>query len=407
MAAIIAGLRGGIAEDKSASKLAKTSISLLAGHLDSVTLTDFLRHGGLPRFLSMVVNDKCNLHCRHCYLQTADAGTSLLTNKEWECVVEGICHSDVRMVCLSGKEVFVGNTGSAVLSMLQHARAEHRAFFNLGAITNGTLLQSHKSNLIKGSLSYLDISLDGLREDHDSIRGQGAFDRTVANVQWLVPILGNSLFSMVTLNSENSGQIPKIVTNMSQLGFQGMGFGFYLPQSYTDISLSLGSHNYAWFFKTLHELASIEVTQPISVLIDLDTSLLDQMLAFLRSNWFNPTTLKVDRMGELYNEYQFGNGVTLQFRITPYPTGIWKSSRLNPDGSYLAAEDTVDAKLYQQYALANILDFNFDLEAMNLFVMDSPRVKHILSDYTDRILPKIVDAAHSRFTDTVVPVLVE
>jgi sulfatase maturation enzyme AslB (radical SAM superfamily) len=396
MAAIIAGLRGGVTEDVTATKAADFSRELLAGRISRSDLASFLKNGGLPRFLSMVVNDTCNLQCRHCYLQTDRLGVPFLTIPEWERVVDSLCDSDVRMVCLSGKEVFFGKAGPQVLSLLQQARSENRGFFRLGAITNGTLLHAHRNALEGESMSYLDISMDGMRESHDAVRGTGSFDRTAANVAWLAPLLQDRLFCNTTLLAENVGQMPEIVTGMSRLGFHGMGFGFYLPQKYTDNSLILESSEAARIFESLHSLASIQVARPISVLIDLDTVTLDQMLAFLRSDWFAPESLKVDRMGELYNEYRFVNGVTLQFRITPYPTGIWKASRLNPDGSYLAAEDTVDAKSYHKRAIANIRDFDFDVEAMNRFCMESQRVEEILDEYAATVLPWIVDAAHSR-----------
>ncbi len=398
MAAIIAGLRGGVTEDTSATKWADFSRDLLAGRVQQPALAYFLESGGLPRFLSMVVNDTCNLKCRHCYLQTEQNGTPFLTTAEWERVVDALCASDVRMVCLSGKEVFFGKAGPQVLDLLQKVRNENRGFFRLGAITNGTMLHAHRNALVHGGMSYLDISMDGMREAHDAVRGAGAFDRTASNVAWLAPVLQERLFCMTTLLAENVHQIPEIVSGMSRLGFHGMGFGFYLPQKYTDGALVLESRESTRIFGYLHALESIPIAQPITVLIDLDIITLDQMLAFLRSEWFEPETLKVDRMGELYNEYCFPNGVTLRFRVTPYPTGIWKASRLNPDGSYLAAEDTVNAKAYGERAIANIRDFDFDFEAMNRFAMNSPRVREILDDYSVNIMPRIVEAAAPRMS---------
>lgn len=403
MAAIIAGLRGGVTEDLSATKWGDFSRELLAGRVNHASLTRFLKSGELPRFLSMVVNDACNLQCRHCYLQTDRSGTPFLNVAEWERVTDSLCNSDVRMVCLSGKEVFFGKSGPKVLAMLQQARKDNRGFFRLGAITNGTLLHAHREALEDGGMSYLDISMDGMREAHDAIRGLGSFDRTASNVDWLAPLLQDRLFCMTTLLSENVDQMPGIVSEMSRLGFQGMGFGFYLPQHYTDKSLILESNETARIFDSLHALASVQIHRPISVLIDLDTVTLDQMLGFLRSDWFSPEDLKVDRMGELYNEYRFTNGVTLQFRITPYPTGIWKASRLNPDGSYLAAEDTVDAKSYRKMTIANIRDFDFDLDAMNRFAMESPRVQSILDDYATTIMPQIVEAAQAKMQNLHLP----
>lgn len=396
MACLVAGLRGGVAEDVSATNLGTISTRLLAGDLSRAEIEDFLRSGGLPRFLSIVVNSTCNLRCRHCYLQMEDSAEPMLTLPEWERVTASLCDSDIRMVCLSGKEVFVGSTGPAVLSMLQQARAQNRGFFRLGTVTNGTRLHLHPQLFADENFSYLDISMEGMRETHDAVRGNGSFDRTVSNVRWLAPRFADRLFSMVTLMSENVHQIPEIVAGMSELGFRQMGFGFYLPQTYTDSSLALESADSAHIFDVFHKLANLSVPQPIAVQVDLDTILLPHTLAFLRSEWFDPASLKVDRMGELFNEYRFNNGVTLRFRLIPYPTGIWKASRLNPDGSYLAAEDTMDAKSYSEHAIANIRDFDFDIVAMDRFALDSPRIQQILDRYTENILPRIVEAAAPR-----------
>jgi len=326
-----------------------------------------------------------------------ESAKPLLTLPEWERVTASLCDSDIRMVCLSGKEVFVGSIGPAVLDLLQRARAENRGFFRLGTITNGTRLHLHPDAFHEeSSFSYLDISMDGMQEVHDAVRGKGSFDRTVANVRWLAPRFADRLFSMVTLLSENVNQIPELVAGMSGLGFRQMGFGFYLPQRYTDSSLALESTDAVRIFDVLHELATISVAQPIAVQVDLDTIVLDQLLTFLGSDWFDPATLKVDRMGELFNEYRFGNGVTLRFRMIPYPTGIWKASRLNPDGSFLAAEDTIDAKSYAERSIANIRDFDFDFNAMHRFALDSPRIQQIFDEYAENVLPKIVAAAAPR-----------
>jgi len=131
----------------------------------------------------------------------------------------------------------------------------------------------------------------------------------------------------------------------------------------------------------------------------MDCHMLDQLLPFLRSRWFDPTKVKVDRMGEVFVSHPLDNGVTLNFRFTPYPTGIWRSARLNSDGSYLASEDTVNAKEYSRRAIANIRDFDFNLEAMNRFAMQSPRVQEILGDYEARILPLLVEAAGPRLRE--------
>ena len=395
MALLIAGLRGGLIEDPSRKGPATSVLNLLSGRLDSAGLRSFLREPQ-PRNLTAVVNNSCNLKCRHCYLQVDELSAEPLTVQEWERVTASICNSNFQLVCLSGKEVFLGSTGPAVLSMMSAARKEQRGFFRLGVITNGTLLEPHRQRLIGSELSYMDISLDGLKDAHDSIRGAGTYDRVAKTMEWVGPAFGARVFAMTTLLTENFRQVPEVAQGLHRLGFQNIGFGFYRPQTYTDSSLIIDREDSVSVFDGLDELAHIQIEQPLTVLFDMDCHMLDQLIPFLNSKWFDPANLKVDRMGDVFVSHQLNNGVALKFRFSPYPTGIWRSARLNPDGNFLAAEDTVNAKLYNQRSLGNIRDFDYDIEALNEHASKSERVQQILEDYESRILPMLVSAASSR-----------
>lgn len=395
MALLIAGLRGGLIEDPSRKGPATSVLDLLSGRLDSAGLRAFLRDPQ-PRNLTVVVNNSCNLKCRHCYLQVDELTAVALSIQEWKRVTASICKSNFQLVCISGKEAFLGSTGPAVLSMMATARKEQRGFFRLGVITNGTLLEPHRQRLIDSELSYMDISLDGLQAAHDSIRGAGTFDRVAKTMEWVGPAFGERVFAMTTLLAENFRQVPEVAQGLHRLGFQNIGFGFYRPQKYTDSSLIIDRQDSESVFDGLDKLADIQIEQPLTILFDMDCHMLDQLIPFLNSKWFDPANLKVDRMGDVFVSHQLRNGISLKFRFSPYPTGIWRSSRLNPDGNFLAAEDTVNAKLYKQHSLGNIRDFDYDIEAINEHAAKSGRVQEILEDYESRILPLLVSAASRR-----------
>lgn len=55
----------------------------------------------------------------------------------------------------------------------------------IGVITNGTLIHNYIDQLQEISPDYFDISIDGLPETHDAIRGKGTFKKLQSNLTWL------------------------------------------------------------------------------------------------------------------------------------------------------------------------------------------------------------------------------
>lgn len=96
--------------------------------------------------------------------------------------------------------------------------------FTLGMITNGVLLDRHME-ICKSSFKKIYVSIDGPRDIHDSIRGDGVFDRATANLAELArsdvnvtvtsvlsPILLDRLDEFVSI-AENSGADELLLQN--------------------------------------------------------------------------------------------------------------------------------------------------------------------------------------------------
>ena len=57
----------------------------------------------------------------------------------------------------------------------QVARSAKEAGMNVGIITNGTLLDRDIAARLMGYVDYIQISIDGLQDQHDRIRGPGSY----------------------------------------------------------------------------------------------------------------------------------------------------------------------------------------------------------------------------------------
>lgn len=136
--------------------------------------------GGAPRpVVVWAVTKACNLKCVHCYA-SADANPSPdeLTNAEGKALLEDIKKFGCPAVLFSGGEPLVRPD---VLDLIAHARSLE---LPVTLSTNGLLInEAMADNLLDVGLRYVGISIDGIRERHDKLRGmEGAFDQTLAAI---------------------------------------------------------------------------------------------------------------------------------------------------------------------------------------------------------------------------------
>ncbi|MBN1765739.1 MAG: 12,18-didecarboxysiroheme deacetylase [Sedimentisphaerales bacterium] len=161
----------------------------------TVEPSDPLRYGRrakeLPSHLLQFSQDKkpivvwnttrrCNLACVHCYSQSANRQyEGELTTEEGLALLEDLAQFGAPVVLFSGGEPLLRND--------LHALIKHARELGLRAVisTNGTLIdQAQAEQFAEEGLSYVGVSLDGMRETNDKFRGhQGAFDEALAGIR--------------------------------------------------------------------------------------------------------------------------------------------------------------------------------------------------------------------------------
>ncbi|MBQ5995018.1 MAG: radical SAM protein [Clostridia bacterium] len=136
-----------------------------------------------PFVLQWHITHKCNLHCAHCYQQeySSHAGLPELIEvlDKYERFL--FLHGFKPHIFLTGGEPF---SSENLFPLLEEIKKRGMPFTLL---TNGTLIDIHKAN----RLAFLQpecvqVSLDGTREIHDGIRGQGSFDMALRGIDSLV-----------------------------------------------------------------------------------------------------------------------------------------------------------------------------------------------------------------------------
>jgi len=187
----------------------------------TVEPSDPLRYGrkakDLPSHLLQFSRDKkpivvwnttrrCNLACVHCYSQSANQNyKDELTTEQGLAVLEDLAEFGVPVVLFSGGEPLMRPD---LLTLIERARQlGMRAVIS----TNGTLIDQNKAErFAQVGLSYVGISLDGMRETNDKFRGQqGAFDAAITAIRNCKKT-GVKVGLRFTINKRNLADVPAI-----------------------------------------------------------------------------------------------------------------------------------------------------------------------------------------------------
>jgi MoaA/NifB/PqqE/SkfB family radical SAM enzyme len=123
----------------------------------------------------LFVNNKCNLTCRHCNIYSRHSPIT----KTFDTIKEELKYSydlGSRFVDLEGGEPLLWREGTNDLNSVIDW-AKELGFYSITVTTNAQLPFS------QCRADSIWVSLDGLGHYHDRIRGQGAFDKLVKNIE--------------------------------------------------------------------------------------------------------------------------------------------------------------------------------------------------------------------------------
>ena len=201
----------------------------------TVEPSDALRYGResskLPSHLLQFSKDKkpivvwnmgrrCNLHCVHCYAQSRDIEyTDELTTEQGKEMIDDLAQFGVPVILFSGGEPLMRKD---LPELARYAKSKGmRAVIS----TNGTLIDKEMAKVLKEiELSYVGISLDGMRETNDKFRGlPGAFDMALEGMR-NCKREGIKVGLRFTINKKNVDDIPAIFDLLEKEGIPRVCF---------------------------------------------------------------------------------------------------------------------------------------------------------------------------------------
>jgi pseudo-rSAM protein/SPASM domain protein len=157
---------------------------------------------------------QCNLACEHCYAGAdCERAPGELSTAEGRALIDDLADYGVPVLLFSGGEPLVREDLSTLV-----AYAADRGIRPVLS-TNGTLLTRERARALRDAgLKYAGVSVDGLRDRNDRIRGQtGAFDAAVRGIEACLDV-GLKTGLRYTITEHNVGDLQGVVDLLVDVG---------------------------------------------------------------------------------------------------------------------------------------------------------------------------------------------
>ena len=181
-----------------------------------------------PILGTVIVTDKCNLHCKHCSVNNITAVIRPYEKVKEE--MKTLYDMGIRILFFCGGETFLWNDSGKNLRDLV-IEAKQMGFLIVNVVTNGTFpIDLPEADLIL-------LSLDGDRERHNIIRGD-TYDTIMENISHATA--DNICFYMAInkFNKEAVADVCQLAKNTKNV--RAVSFNFHTPYPDTrDLKLSV------------------------------------------------------------------------------------------------------------------------------------------------------------------------
>lgn len=207
--------------------------------------------GITPRnIISIDITNECNLNCAHC---RTVKNTQNIDIKSLNTILDNCESIHPKFAIISGGEPLIREDIVEIMEFL------NKRGLLTQINTNGTLLtEKLLQKLIKAKVSYIQLSIDGDRVTHDSIRGDGTYEQVMRAAELISKHKHDvKLLICCTISTLNINSVSKLLEDMIKVrGIVPFSFGLkrFIPKNRLAKTSSLGKAGLKQFLKLYAEL---------------------------------------------------------------------------------------------------------------------------------------------------------
>ncbi len=150
------------------------------------------------------VNQECNLRCIHCYIEADPSKNYQLDGQLISHTITDFAEMGGLVIDITGGEPLLRKD---IFNIFYNAK---NSGLHTNLLSNGTNITKNTASKIKDTTNRITISLDGLKEAHDSVRGRDTFDQVSRSLDNLseenVSIGATTMLTYMNLNELGSVQ---------------------------------------------------------------------------------------------------------------------------------------------------------------------------------------------------------
>jgi MoaA/NifB/PqqE/SkfB family radical SAM enzyme len=154
--------------------------------------------------ISIVVSRKCNLLCPHCYSESGNINEEETTTEELINFMEQFPR--LEELKLTGGEPMMPGVYEKTNALCKYAASRN---LKLKINTNGTFSVPKDFSAIPSNTTF-QVSLDGMKEVHDMIRGEVVFDKACEFIRD-VKQKGFNVFTMTVMSELNNDNLEELI----------------------------------------------------------------------------------------------------------------------------------------------------------------------------------------------------
>jgi radical SAM protein with 4Fe4S-binding SPASM domain len=182
-------------------------------------------------FIQWHLTERCNWHCRHCYLENErvdelpfDVHKKILS----QCIdLFETLHikPGYPRINMGGGEPFMRKDFLKFLRLL----SRYKDSIQITLMTNGSFITNTLAkDLKKWGVRSVQVSIEGLEQENDYIRGKGAFKKTIRAVRILRKNDVHTAVSL-TVTRRNVSEIESLAIYLKEIGVNRLGLRRYVP----------------------------------------------------------------------------------------------------------------------------------------------------------------------------------
>jgi MoaA/NifB/PqqE/SkfB family radical SAM enzyme len=203
-----------------------------------------------PEYVTLFLTSHCNLRCRMC-AQYGEAGTSyeieksVLSTSLIKKLVDELAPYRTKFTLLGGEPLLHPDCAE-ITRYIKNAGCE------CSLITNGVTLSKQAGSICESGMDFVNISIDGIGETHDVIRGvSGTWGRVIHGLDTLIELRNQSgtrkprITVFYTITEHNYGELVEFAEWAEQKGVDAIQYchlRFYSMEDYQENALYMQEH---------------------------------------------------------------------------------------------------------------------------------------------------------------------